>query len=84
MYDTSRTYLCNPKDTFWTVAHHGTLLGSESTYMKEAPKSIGIDPLIDYHCNPSQILPHFYVKNIFLDQILAKLEPFHWQPLVLA
>ena len=70
-----------------TVAHHGTLLGSESTYMKEAPKSAGIvcktagiDPLIDYHCNPGQILPHFYVKNIFLAQILAKLENFHWQP----
>ena len=25
-----------------TVAHHGTLLGPESTYMKEAPKSAGI------------------------------------------
>ena len=53
-----------------TVALDGTLLGSESTYMKEASKSAGIvckiaglDPLIDYHCNPSQILPHFYVNN---------------------
>ena len=67
-----------------TVAYYGTLLGSESTYMKEAPKSAGIvcniagiDPLIDLHCNPGQILPHFYVKNIFLAQILAELENFH-------
>ena len=57
---------------------NGILLGSESTYMKEAQKSAGIvckiagiDPFIDYHCNPGQILPHFYVKNIFLAQILA-------------
>ena len=54
--------------------------------MKEAPKSagivckIGIDPVIDEHCNPGQILLNFYVKNIFLAQILAELEHFHWQP----
>ena len=46
--------------------------------MIKAPKSAGIvrkiagiDPLIDYHCNHGRILPHFYVKNIFLAQILA-------------
>ena len=65
-----------------TVAHHGSLLGLESTYMKEAPKSAGIvckiasiDLFIDNH--PGETLPHFYVKNIFLAQILAE---FHWQP----
>ena len=53
-----------------TVAHHGTQLGSESTYMKEAPRSFGIvckiagiDPFIDYHCNPCQILPHFFIGS---------------------
>ena len=70
-----------------TLAHHSSLLGLESTYMKEAPKSAGIvckiagiDPLIDYNCNPGQILPNFYVKNIFQAQILAELEHLHWQP----
>ena len=63
-----------------TVAHRGTLLGSESTYMEDATKSAGIvceiagiDPLIDYHWNPGQILPHFYVQNIFLAPKLTKL-----------
>ena len=58
----------------------------QCTYMKEAPKRTGIvcklagkDPLIDYHCNPGQILPHFYVKNIFIAKILAELELVHWQ-----
>ena len=70
-----------------TGAHHYTLLGSESTYMKEAPKCVsvvrkiaGIDPIMDYHCKPGQILPHLYVKNIFLAKLLAELEHFHWQP----
>ena len=70
-----------------TVAYHITLLGSEGSYIKEAPRIAGIvckiagmDPFIEYHCNPNQILPHFYEKNIFLAQILAELEHFHWQP----
>ena len=51
--------------------------------MKEAPKSVGvvqkiagIDLIIDYHCKSGQILPHFYVKNIFIAQVLAVLETF--------
>ena len=50
------------------VPHQGTLLGSEFTYMKEAPKSAGIVCQIagiDPHCNISQILPHPYVKKNF-------------------
>ena len=54
--------------------------------MKEAPESggivckiAGVDPLIDKHSNPGRILPHFYVKNIFLAQILAVLDHFQWQ-----
>ena len=43
-------------------------------------KIAGIDPLINYHFNLGQIAPHFYVKNIFLAEILAELEHFHWQP----
>ena len=43
-------------------------------------KIAGMDPFIEYHYNPGQILPHFYVKNIFLAQILAELEHFHWRP----
>ena len=59
----------------------------EGSFTKEAPRIAGIvceiagmDPSIEYHCNPGQILPHFYVKNIFLAQILAELEHIYWQP----
>ena len=49
-----------------TVAYHYTLLGSEGSYIKDAPRIAGIvfkiagmDPFIEYRCNPGQILPHF-------------------------
>ena len=32
-------------------------------------KIAGINPSIDYHCNPGQIEPHYYVKSIFLAQL---------------
>ena len=48
----------NLQSRFTQPPHHSTLLVSESTYMKVAPKSTGIVckiagiyPLIDFHCN---------------------------------
>ena len=73
-----------------TVACHVTILGSDGNhgnYITEAPiiasvvfKTAGMDPFIEPLCNPGQILHHLYVKNIFLAQILAELDHFHWQP----
>ena len=60
-----------------TVAYHVTLLGSEGSYIKDAPRIAGIvcnitsivcniagiDPFIEYHCKPGQILPHDMVQE---------------------
>jgi hypothetical protein len=55
------------------VAHYVTLIGSEVSYIKEATSFAGAILIISgllhikhNHCNPGQILPHFYVRNILV------------------
>ena len=53
-------------------------MGSDASYLC---KLTGMNPLIDQHCNPGQILSHIYVKNIFLALKLTKFQGLHsWGP----